>query len=183
MTVAASSLSQSCSTAADCTVVATGTLCPSSCDCGNTAISTSALAQYDAEVASIPFTGDCPCPYAGNPACVNGTCTLCPPGEDCSGPDGGACVDLEPSMFDSSCNDSSDCIDVTLGTLCDRDCLCGGATINAADQAEYDQLIANVPPGEACGCPYFGKPVCAGGQCIVCGGAAPPNAACPDAGQ
>ena len=179
VTVPASSLSRTCSTAADCTVVTTGTVCPDSCDCGNTAISNSALAQYEADVASIPFGEACPCPSPGVVDCVNGTCTLCDtPGSGActvavdAGPssDGGACIDLEPSMFDTSCTTTSDCVDVTLGELCDSGCLCGGSAINVADQAKYNQLAAGVPPGEVCGCPYFGKPVCAGGQCIVCGG-------------
>jgi hypothetical protein len=188
--VPASSLSQSCSTAADCTVVTTGTVCSNSCDCGNTPISNSALAQYDADVASITFNEACPCAFPGVVDCVNGTCTLCdaPGSGGCTasidaGPssDGGACVDLEPSMFETSCTTSSDCLDVTLGELCDSGCLCGGSAINVADQAKYNQLVADVPPGEVCGCPYFGSPVCVAGQCIVCGGAAPPNPACPDA--
>jgi hypothetical protein len=184
-------LSQSCSTAADCTLVTTGTVCSNSCDCGDTPISNSALAQYQADVASITFNEACPCASAGVVDCVSGTCTLCDePGPggcttsvDAGPPDGGVCVDLEPSMFDTSCATSSDCIDVTLGELCANGCLCGGSAINVADQAKYGQLIADLPSGELCGCPYFGSPVCVAGQCIVCGGAAPPNPACPDAGQ
>jgi len=189
VTVPASSLSQSCSTAADCTVVTTGMVCSSSCDCGDTPISNAALAQYEADVASITFDETCPCPSPGVVDCLNGTCTLCDGPGDCTvaidaGPssDVGACIDLEPSVFDTSCTTTSDCLDVTLGDLCDSGCLCGGSAINVADQAKYNQLTANVPPGEACGCPYFGKPVCVDGQCIVCGGAAPPNPACADAG-
>lgn len=191
VTVPASSFSRSCSTAADCTLVTTGTLCSGSCDCGDTPISNAALGQYNADVASITFD-ECPCAFPGVAACVNGTCTRCgAPGSAACAPsvdagpssDGGACVDLEPSMFDTSCKVSSDCVDVTLGALCESGCLCGGSTINVADEGKYKMLTAGIPPGGAlCSCPYLGSPVCAAGQCIVCGGAAPPNAACPDAG-
>jgi hypothetical protein len=177
VTVLPSSLSRACSSASDCTVVTTGTLCSGSCDCGDTPISTSALAQYDAEVSGIAFAA-CPCAASGMPACVQGACTVCPPGQDCSPPDAGACVNLDPSMFDTSCAQDSDCVDVTLGDLCDDGCFCGGSSINVGDQAEYEKDIANIQMG-TCGCPYFGAPLCLGGQCIVCGGAAPPNPACP----
>jgi hypothetical protein len=176
---------------ADCTLVRTGTICSDSCNCGDTPISTSALAQYEADIASITFGDTCPCALPGVVDCVSGTCTLCDsPGTDGCGvssdggvsPDAGVCVDLEPSMFDTSCKSDSDCVDVTLGEICDSDCMCGGSAINAADQAKYNQLVAAVPPGEACGCPFLGTPRCVANQCIVCGGIAPSHAACPDAG-
>jgi hypothetical protein len=86
-------------------------------------------------------------------------------------------------MFDTSCATDSDCIEVTLGDLCTADCLCGGASINAADQAEYQQLIAALPTtGSECECPFLGSPTCVAGQCTVCGPASH-QPGCPDAGQ
>jgi hypothetical protein len=188
VTVLPSAFSQSCNTAADCTVVQTGTLCQNSCDCGNTVISTASLTQYNAAVQSIDFSG-CPCPSPAQPECVNGTCTLCEPGEDCdvtsevdASADANVCVDLEPSMFDTSCTTTADCLEVTLGEICSSGCLCGGSAINAMDEAKYEQAVAPVSQGELCACPYLGSPVCVGGTCIVCGpGTSQPG--CPDAGQ
>ncbi len=83
--------------------------------------------------------------------CVNGTCTAC----DTPGPNGGctssdaSCVDLEPSMFDTSCTTSADCVTVTLGELCDSECLCGGSAIERRGPGQVQSARRGRPVGGA----------------------------------
>ena len=101
-----------------------------------------------------------------------------PPPEDAD-----VCVTVDPSTYDRSCQQTSDCIDITSGTLCSSGCLCGGTAINVDGQAQYEQAISALPPGEACGCPYFGMATCVQGQCVICGGPqAQQPIGCPDGG-
>ena len=197
VTVQASSFSQSCNTASDCTLVTTGTLCSGECACGETPISNASLSAYNAATASVRL-GTCPCPDPGVVECLAGTCTLCdygPGGEVSCGsisgdagvspppppPDAATCVDVSLSSFSTSCSQDSDCIQVTTGMLCSDSCLCGGSSINETDEAEYDQLISPLQGGPPCACPYFGQPTCVQSQCTICGtGVNQPG--CPDAG-
>ena len=95
----------SCTQDSDCMEVTAGQLCESSCMCGGSVINVSGAARYMSQTSGIEG-GGCPCPYSGAPTCSAGTCTLCLPGENCSGiapvdaavsppSDGGACVDVE----------------------------------------------------------------------------------------
>ena len=102
--------------------------------------------------------------------------------------DGGLCVDIEPSAFDTSCNTDPDCIGIATGNICSGyNCICPGASISASSQAAYDATLGKVPKGPSvCSCPALGFSRCIASQCVFC-----PNPAlhpttvpsgCPDAG-
>jgi len=74
--VSPSSFSRTCVSNGDCILVSTGVLCSGGCACGDTPINNASFATYEALTSSIMFEG-CPCPDAGQPTCIQGTCTLC----------------------------------------------------------------------------------------------------------
>jgi hypothetical protein len=188
-----STYDHSCNVDTDCTLLTGGQVCSGNCDCGGTPVNISGQAAYQAALGSIQL-GECPCPYTGTPRCVQSQCTLCgigpnqppgcppddipdaaqPPPDAPIGPpdvavgDAPVCVDIVLSMFNTSCNQASDCIDITTGQLCTGSCSCGGSTINRAGQAAYDSAISTVMLA-ACPCPAEGTPECVAGQCTICG--------------
>ena len=192
-----STYDRSCNQDSDCIDISPGDICPGSCGCGGAAVNVDGQARYDAATAGL-LTGSCPCFYAGVPTCIAHTCTLCEPGPGgtCPGtsdagpppadaaveaePDAGECVTIDLSTYDRSCQQTSDCVDITSGTLCSGDCLCGGSAINVDGQARYQQAISGLVPG-GCGCPYFGSPTCVLGQCVICGNVNQ-SPGCPDGG-
>jgi hypothetical protein len=102
--------------------------------------------------------------------------------------DGGFCIDIDTSTYDTACAVDDDCIDVSGGVICaGYNCLCGGSAVSASEQARYDAALATVPEGKGpfCGCPYFGRPRCIASACVFCpsniGGSDPPPG-CPDGG-
>jgi hypothetical protein len=106
--------------------------------------------------------------------------------EDEGVPDTGAplCVDVDLSTYDTSCTQDSDCVEINAGEICPRTtCLCGGSAVNVSEQARYEAAIAPIVAADSapspmpfvCGCPFFGNPVCAKGQCTLC---VPSNASC-----
>ncbi|MGH7293920.1 MAG: hypothetical protein ACRELB_03250, partial [Polyangiaceae bacterium] len=102
--------------------------------------------------------------------------------------DGGFCIDIDTSTYDTSCAVDDDCINVSAGVICaGYNCLCGGSTVSASEQARYEAALATVPQGKGpfCSCPYFGRPRCIATQCVFCpssiGGSDPPPG-CPDGG-
>jgi hypothetical protein len=142
---------------------------------------------------------------SGGALCIAPDCgnIFCKPGCSCvdmasgacrcsESPDGGACVDIDVSTYDTSCHGDSDCINVTAGTICEGyNCICGGAAINADGQSRYNMTLSSIHPGRgpACGCPYLGAARCvqgpSGGVCTYCpssisGAPIPPG--CPDGG-
>lgn len=101
--------------------------------------------------------------------------------------DAAVCVDIETSDYDTSCNQDTDCIVINTGEICSGyNCLCGGSTVNADGQAQYDNAISSVDPGPGpmCGCPYFGRPRCIQNVCTFCpaNGVGSTPAGCPDGG-
>jgi hypothetical protein len=98
------------------------------------------------------------------------------------------CINVDTASFDTSCNVDTDCIQINAGQICNdgHTCLCGGATINADGQDDYNALVEPLfPDGTACACPYLGQPHCIQSTCTFCpasyaGGSVP--AGCPDAG-
>jgi hypothetical protein len=79
--VSASSYSQSCVQDTDCVEVTSTNYCNAeACLCGGSAINMSALAQFNADVATTPLGlhpggGGCPCGSSFGPCCRQGTCT------------------------------------------------------------------------------------------------------------
>jgi len=84
--------------------------------------------------------------------------------------DGGPCVDIEATQFDTSCVATADCIGVAAGTFCaGYNCSCPSASINASSQSAYAAEIAKVPHGpNICSCPLLGSPKCVASQCVFC---------------
>ncbi len=82
--------------------------------------------------------------------------------------DGGLCVDIEPSAFDTSCNTDPDCIGIATGNICSGyNCICPGASIGASSQAAYDATLGKVPKGPSvCSCPALGFSRCIASQCV-----------------
>ncbi len=109
-------------------------------------------------------------------------------GDGGSSNDGGACVDLEPSQFDTACTADPDCVSVASGNICSGyDCICPSAAISASSQAAYEAQLSKVPHGaNICSCPALGIPHCVASQCVFCPNPArhpqtlPPG--CPDGG-
>jgi hypothetical protein len=189
-----SSYDQSCNQDSDCVGITAGEICSGSCGCGGAVINVDGQARWAAATAGL-LTGDCPCFSPGQPTCIAHVCTLCEPGAggncsvttDDAGPppedSGNVCVTVNLSSYDLSCQQTSDCIAITSGTLCSNGCLCGGSAINVDGQAQYEQAISALPSGEECGCPYSGSPACVQGECVICGGyQVPQPSGCPDGG-
>lgn len=82
---------------------------------------------------------------------------------------GGACVDIDLSSYDVSCATAADCVSISAGEICPGTCTCGGAAINAAGQARYEQAISGVALGQ-CFCPEIPAPQCIAGVCSAGGG-------------
>jgi hypothetical protein len=135
-----SSFDQSCNQASDCVTITSGNLCDGDCQCGDSAINQSGLAEYESEVSQVT-QGLCKCFSQGAPQCVAGTCTLCGPGSTdpvCgSSSDGGigegetgffdgggesTVIGLESSTFEASPPpDAGMCVDIVLSTY-DQSC-------------------------------------------------------------
>jgi hypothetical protein len=94
--------------------------------------------------------------------------TLSSGGTDASaGDDGAACVNVELSSYDQSCNVDSDCVEITSGTICNPSCECGGSVINVDGQARYQSQVAGITPS-GCPCAYGGNPTCVNHTCTLC---------------
>ncbi|MDP8999124.1 MAG: hypothetical protein M3O46_03330 [Myxococcota bacterium] len=112
---------------------------------GGAAINLSGPAHYESVLSSIHPGGGpfCSCPASPTPQCLGGVCTVCnglpsdPPACHSTaaqaGPDGSACVDVDLTTYDQSCQSSTDCTGITAGVLCRGACTCGGAAVNASE--------------------------------------------------
>ncbi len=95
------------------------------------------------------------------------------------------CVSADPSGFNQTCTQDTDCVAVAVGNICNTgSCLCAAGALNVSDQQAYqdhlNQLLAMVStPQAGCGCPFFGTAKCINDMCQTCGGAGP---TCPDGG-
>jgi hypothetical protein len=196
-----SSYDQTCKLDTDCEVINTGPFCAEyTCTCpGGGAINVADDARYSAalsaklasEVSDGTPTCECPGGLSSPPKCLGGTCTICtglasdPPGcHSTSLPDagsGGACVDIDLTTYDQSCNGDSDCIIVTPGVLCPGACACGGAAVNFSEATRYGDAISSLSGIDRCPCAFDGTPTCVQNKCVLCGGPSP-SAACPDGG-
>ncbi len=190
--IVASSFDQSCQTSGDCIPIATGQLCAGyTCLCpGAAAINVSGQASYDSALSSIRSgTGPlCQCPASPAPLCLGGVCTACsglptdPPACHSTAPDAGsACVNVDLSTYDQSCQTSDDCIIVTAGLRCPGACDCGGAAVNVSEQHRYQNSVGSLDTLD-CPCAAEGPAACIENRCTVC--AVGPNAAagCPGGG-
>jgi hypothetical protein len=91
---------------------------------------------------------------------------------------GGACVNVDPASYDTSCNAASDCFPLQAGSVCDGSCACGNFAANKSGQTRYSNEIGSLRLA-ACFCPALSI-ACVNGKCIACG--SPQSASCPDAG-
>jgi len=81
--------------------------------------------------------------------------------------DGAACVSVELSSYDQSCNVDADCVEITSGSVCNGSCQCGGSAINVDGESRYRSQVAGITAGE---CPCFagGNPTCVDHTCTLC---------------
>jgi hypothetical protein len=172
----------SCNDVSDCFLLEVGNVCDGSCACGDYAANVSGQSLYESAIASVHLA-DCFCP-ASPIACENHQCVLQSTVEADAGPPvdaTAACVDIDLSTYDRSCNVASDCIEINSGVLCPGACMCGGSTINKSGQARYDAAISSIQT-TACPCPAQSPPACVNGQCTVCGFGPNQPPGCPDGG-
>jgi hypothetical protein len=182
----------SCGSDQDCALVRTGEVCDGQCACGDTAVNAAAAARFQSDTASLTLEG-CPCALPGETRCLGGQCTLCGFGPDqpagcadagvatledggievvdggvfdtgVSDADGAACVDIELSTYDLSCNSASDCILIQAGEICSGQCSCGSRPVSASEQPRYDQATSGITFGE-CSCPLELSPSCFENRC------------------
>lgn len=214
-----SSYDTSCKVDSDCVNVTMGTFCQGqpSCLCGNASINTDAENQYEADLKSGgPVVNVCDCVTPIAPHCdvgpSGGVCTHCngptDPTPGCGNTtsdggfpdsgDGGTCIDIETSDYDTSCNVDSDCMLIQTGHYCANPtadvlafCLIGNAAVNIDGQARYAGVISRLPGNNLCEGPgNFGHARCiaggAGGVCTYCPAAITPgmvvSTACADGG-
>jgi hypothetical protein len=79
--------------------------------------------------------------------------------------DGTTCVFIVLSTYDTSCNQSADCIVLPNGWVCSGECACGGWPVNASGRSIYEQAIGDITPA-ACPCPSEVAPSCFENKCI-----------------
>ena len=170
-----------CAADQDCALIRSGEVCSGECSCGSTPVSAAAAARYASDVASLKLEA-CPCAFGGEARCIASRCTLCglgPAGlaacSDDAGAasdggtgaaDGGTCVDIDLSMYDQSCTQTSDCILLLTGKVCTGDCTCGGSPVNASEQARFQEATSGIAFGE-CFCPAQPAPTCIANKCSV----------------
>ena len=75
---------------------------------------------------------------------------------------------------------SSDCTDITAGTICAGQCACGGAAINNSGLQRYQTTLASLGTATECPCPSDGVLACIQNKCTVCGFGPNAPAGCPD---
>jgi hypothetical protein len=85
------------------------------------------------------------------------------------------CVDIDRSMYDTSCNDDLDCMEIASGKQCGDTCV-DNAAVNVSGSARYIAAISQLP-AEVCLSSADCGPACRNGQCTTCcsGGAGPPT--------
>lgn len=119
--------------------------------------------------------------------CVDGQWTIGVNSATCVSPTdaSAACTTIDTTGYDQSCQTDSDCVTVSVGSICENggSCMCTAGSIRASEKDRFDAHVAAVeaaskPGGRPCSCPYFGSPKCVAKQCMTCGGAV----MCPDAG-
>jgi hypothetical protein len=183
----------SCGSDSDCSFVPTGEVCSGQSLCGDTApVNAAAEARFQSETASLNLEA---CSSTIQIRCLGGLCTLCGDGpnqpicnedEGITTPsdsgiviveggefdtgisyvDGGACVDIDLSNYDQSCNQASDCVQIRTGEVCSGQCACGGSPVNVREQSRYDQAIADIMFA-GCFCPPEVVPSCFENKCIL----------------
>jgi hypothetical protein len=80
--------------------------------------------------------------------------------------DGSQCVYVDPSSYDRSCTQASDCFVIQTGDVCEGQCACGGLPVNVSGQSRYDEETNGVSFGQ-CFCPYEGTLLCIGKSCVL----------------
>jgi hypothetical protein len=106
-TIVASKYDQSCAVDTDCRMISAGDYCMAGCLCGGSAISATAIAQFNADVAKTPLGSgavqnlNCNCPGEFAPCCRQGQCVA---GSDClAAPDASQTMVSGPPDFTVLC--------------------------------------------------------------------------------
>jgi hypothetical protein len=150
----------SCRQDSDCVPIQVGNVCDGQCACGNYAMNGSEEASYEAALAGVqPAVCFCPSQQV---ACVTGQCSLqsgidvdaSAPKDAGPAPDGGACVYVDLSTYDQSCQVDGDCTTIRSGLVCAGACNCGGdSPINVDGEARYQATVASLSFPSTCLCP------------------------------
>jgi hypothetical protein len=90
VTIDPATYDRSCAGDSDCTMISGGVLCTGGCGCDFTTINKNGMDRYAAATADVKLLA-CPCRAAGQPRCIEHTCTVCTfgPGAPPGCPDGG----------------------------------------------------------------------------------------------
>jgi hypothetical protein len=89
-----------------------------------------------------------------------------------------ACVYIDPTTYDQSCNGPGDCFLISTGSICTGACLCSGnAGINVSGEKRYLAAVSPFATG-LCPCAPSLPPVCVGHQCYACTGGPSDPAEC-----
>ena len=178
----------SCNQTSDCASITAGEICDGDCTCGGAAINASGQARYESAISSVEL-GACECPFMGSIECIDQVCTRCmglpsdPPACQTQAVDAGrACVDVDLSTYDTSCQEDTDCTMITAGTLCSDSCMCGGATINTDGLGRYNMEVSALGTTGTCPCPAEGVPRCIANKCTICGFGPDQPLGCSDGG-
>jgi hypothetical protein len=85
-------------------------------------------------------------------------------------PDGESCVNIDVATYDHTCEQDSDCISITPGTICSGECICNvGAAVNQSEEARYQAAVSQLASSSSlCPCPVAPSPVCHNHQCTLC---------------
>jgi hypothetical protein len=184
-----SSYDLSCQQDSDCISISSGQICDGDCTCGGSTINADGESRYKQALSSLTL-GECACPLECVPQCLGNVCTICT-GAPSDPPacqtktvqaDSGICVNVDLSTYDTSCQTSADCTDITSGTLCTGYCACGGSAINSSGLARYENAVAPLGNQTECPCPASPPIACVGGTCTVCGYGQNQPEGCPDGG-
>jgi hypothetical protein len=87
------------------------------------------------------------------PVLLTGLAASCGGSTDTANADGGVCVAIDVSTYDQSCNAASDCIVIQTGNVCSEECVCGSSTVNASEEARYNEATSGLLFSEFCDCP------------------------------
>ena len=84
--------------------------------------------------------------------------------------DGGVCVDISLTGYDTSCVEDTDCQGVTTGEVCSNTCFgcVPNAAINQSSESLYEAQTAPLSGGVACACPASGQARCLSNACVWC---------------
>lgn len=86
--------------------------------------------------------------------------------------DAGACVTIDPSVYDTSCSSDADCMSISSGMVCSSGCegACPNTAINVTGKAHYQAEVKplSTVTAKACDCAQDSAVACIAGVCTYC---------------